>query len=114
MKTTFATFALMSLTGAIGISQDETAKTDIADVGNVLLVASHICIDGDSDAYPGAQTAVDTVAEQKGITGDQVCDGLLQEIGEGYDGLELAQAEAELFGGLVKGIVNACRRWKCF
>ena len=54
MKTTFATFALMSLTGAIGLSQDETAKTDIADVGNVLLVASHICIDGDSDAYPGA------------------------------------------------------------
>ena len=111
MKTFAATFALMSLTGAIGISQDETAKTDIADVGNVLLVASHICIDGDSDAYPGAQTAVDTVAEQKGITGDQVCDGLLQEIGEGYDGLELAQVNTQIIFNIVAGIHEKGKDW---
>ena len=39
MKTFAATFALMSLTGAIGISQDGTADPDLADIGNVLRVA---------------------------------------------------------------------------
>ena len=54
MKTFAATFALIGFTSAIGISQDETAGLDLADLGNVFRVAQHICIDGDADTYSGA------------------------------------------------------------
>ena len=94
MKTFAATLALMSLTSAVGISQDENADLDFADIGNVLRVAQHICLDGNGDAYSGEQMALDIVAEQVEMTGDQVCDGLLEQLTEGDDGTELAQADA--------------------
>ena len=97
MKTFAATFALIGFTSAIGISQDETAGLDLADLGNVMRVAQHICIDGDADTYSGAQEAVDLAAGQLEITADQVCDLLLEELGEGDDVAELAQTETEFW-----------------
>ena len=38
MKTFAATFALMSLTGAIGLSEDGNAGIDLAGVGDILRV----------------------------------------------------------------------------
>ena len=39
MKNFAATFALIGFTSAIGVSQDETADLDLADIGNVFRVA---------------------------------------------------------------------------
>ena len=114
MKTFAATFALIGFTSAIGISQDETAGLDLADLGNVMRVAQHICIDGDADGYPAEKEAVDHAAGQLETTAGQVCDDALDELGEGDDLAELAQTGTQFFGGLaVAALSFACKLAKC-
>ena len=110
MKTFAATFALIGFTSAIGISQDETAGLDLADLGNVFRVAQHICLDGDADTYSGEERALQTAAEQEGLSAEQGCDALLGELGED-DGTGLAQTETELIGGMVMAVAMACTLW---
>ena len=110
MKTFAATFALIGFTSAIGIREEETAGLDLADLGNVFRVAQHICLDDDADAYSGEERALQTAAEQEGLTAEQGCDALLGELGED-DGTELAQTETELIGGMVMAVAMACTLW---
>ena len=107
MKTFAATFALIGFTSAIGIREEETAGLDLADLGNVFRVAQHICLDGDADAYSGEERALQTAAEQEGLTAEQGCDPLLVELGEGDDGTGLAQTETEIFG-MITAVAMAC------
>ena len=109
MKTFAATFALIGFTSAIGVSQDETTGLDLADLGNVFRVAQHICLDGDADTYSGEERALQTAAEQEGLSAEQGCDALLGELGED-DGTELAQTETELFG-MIAAVAMACSMW---
>ena len=111
MKTFAATFALIGFTSAIGIREEETAGLDLADLGNVFRVAQHICLDDDADAYSGEERALQTAAEQEGLTAEQGCDALLGELGEGDDGTGLAQTETELIGGMVMAVAMACTLW---
>ena len=110
MKTFAVKFALIGFTSAIGISQDETAGLDLADLGNVFRVAQHICLDGDADTYSGEERALQTAAEQEGLSAEQGCDALLGELGED-DGTGLAQTETELIGGMVMAVAMACTLW---
>ena len=109
MKTFAATFALIGFTSAISISEGETAGLDLADLGNVFRVAQHICLDGDADTYSGEERALQTAAEQEGLSAEQGCDALLGELGED-DGTELAQTETELFG-MIAAVAMACSMW---
>ena len=109
MKTFAATFALIGFTSAISISEGETAGLDLADLGNVFRVAQHICLDGDADTYSGEERALQTAAEQEGLSAEQGCDALLGELGED-DGTELAQTETELFG-MITAVAIACSLW---
>ena len=110
MKTFAATFALIGFTSAIGIREEETAGLDLADLGNVFRVAQHICLDDDADAYSGEERALQTAAEQEGLSAEQGCDALLGELGED-DGTGLAQTETELIGGMVMAVAMACTLW---
>ena len=111
MKTFAATFALIGFTSAISISEGETAGLDLADLGNVFRVAQHICLDGDADTYSGEERALQTAAEQEGLSAEQGCDALLGELGEGDDGTGLAQTETELFGAMIMAVATACSFW---
>ena len=42
------------------------------------------------------------------MTADQTCDRILEELGEGDDGTELAQADTELFFTAIKVVALAC------
>ena len=104
-------FFILGFTSAIGIREEETAGLDLADLGNVFRVAQHICLDDDADAYSGEERALQTAAEQEGLTAEQGCDALLGELGEGDDGTGLAQTETELIGGMVMAVAMACTLW---
>ena len=78
---TFSAFALMSLCGAVTLTASQAGEVAPSDVPSAQQIAQHICLDdGSRDEYPIEVEALEVVAQNEGLSVDEVCDLLIAEL----------------------------------
>ena len=77
---TFAAFGLMSICGAITLSASQAGEAAPSESDDAWLVAAHICVEGNGDAYPLALAAIEAVAEEEGVSVEEICADLVGEL----------------------------------
>ena len=76
---TYAALALMSVCGAVTLSASQAGEAAPSDVDDAFLVAAHICVEGNGDEYPIGQAAIEAVAEEEGVSVEEICADLIGE-----------------------------------
>ena len=77
---TIAALALMSVCGAVTLSDSQAGEALPSDIDDAFLVAAHICVEGNGDEYPLSQAAIEAVAEEEGVSVEEVCADLVGEL----------------------------------
>ena len=77
---TYAALALMSVCGAVTLSASQAGEAEPSEIGDAFLVAAHICVEGTGDEHPLGLAALEAVAEEEGVSVEDLCADLVGEL----------------------------------